>query len=219
MENQQKLNDNKFYKTVINEIDIIIQINEIVDDKYFKMVWANEFYKNSVRHSLQNKNQNIKKNSKQNYNPLELIPVEIVMKELKESNKPYSTVYKYTSDNGDNRWYYAKISPYEFNEKGKLTQVLCALIDITGKIVNPERITDMRKETAQLKNKISHSQLSKSEKNILRLLASGKSEKEIAILQSRSIHTVKTHIKNIRKQLNIHKNTELVKFAIETGLV
>lgn len=219
MENQQKLNDKEFYKTVINEVDIIIQINEILDDRYFRMVWANEFYRNSVRHSLQNQNQNIKKDSKQNYNPLELISLEKVMKELKESNEPYSTVYKYTSDNGDNRWYYAKISPYKFNKKRKLTQILCAFIDITGKIVNPGRITDMRREIAQLKNEISHSQLSKSEKNILRLLASGKSEKEIADLQSRSIHTVKTHIKNIRKQLNIHKNTELVKFAIKTGLV
>jgi DNA-binding CsgD family transcriptional regulator len=218
MDNQQKLNDKEFYKTIINEVDIIIHVNEIVDNKYFKMVWFNKFYENYVRSSLNEKLQNNKGDFNNNYNPLDLISVEEVMKELKQSDRPYSAVYKYASGNGDNGWFYAKISPYEFNEKGELTRVLCAFIDLTNKIVNPERIGDMRKEIAQLKNRIRHSQLSKTEKSILILLASDKSEKEIAEIQSRSIHTIKTHIKNIRKELNIYKNTELVKFAIETGI-
>jgi DNA-binding CsgD family transcriptional regulator len=216
--NQQKLNNKDFYKTVINEVDIIIQINEIIDDKYFKMVWANEFYQSSVQSSLNEKSLNNEADCNNSYNPLDLISVEEVIKVLKESDNPYSTVYKYTSGSGDNRWYYAKISPYKWNKRGELIWVLCAFIDITDKIVNPERIADMRKEIAQLNNKISHSQLSKTEKSILKLLASGKSEKEIAEVQSRSIHTIKTHLKNIRKELSINKNTELVKFAIETGI-
>lgn len=225
MENQtklkNKLNDKEFFKTVIDEVDIIIQINEIVDDKYFKMVWANQFYRNFVHHGLNNKKHDIETESNKNCNLLDLVSVEKVIEELKKSNRPYSTIYKYTSDSSnlvDTRWYYVKISPYTYNEEGALTHILCAFIDLTAKLVNSERITDIRKEIALLKNAISHSQLSKTEKNILKLLASGKSEKEIAELRSRSIHTIKTHIKNIRKELNIHKNTELVKFAIETGI-
>ena len=77
----------------------------------------------------------------------------------------------------------------------------------------------MQKEIAQLKNKVRLSKLSKTEIKILKLLASGKSEKEIAEAQLRSTHTIKTHLKNIRTKLDFNKNTELVKFAIETGII
>ena len=76
----------------------------------------------------------------------------------------------------------------------------------------------MQKELNQLKYQLKLSKLSETEINILKILASGKSEKEIAETQIRSTHTIKTHLKNIRKKLNISKNTELVKFAIETGI-
>lgn len=208
--NQQVLKNKEFYQTIINEVDIIIQINEIVDDKSFKMVWANQFYQGVIEKNKEDHNNY--------YNPVDQISFEKVTKELKKSLKPYSAVYKYNTRNKNNGWYYANISPYDFNKKGELTHILCAFIDLSGKIVNPERIADMRKEIAQLKNRISLSQLSKTENSILKLLASGKGEKKIAEVQSRSIHTIKTHIKNIRKKLNINKNTELVKFAIETGI-
>lgn len=77
----------------------------------------------------------------------------------------------------------------------------------------------MVKELNLLKNELKLKQLTKVETDIIKLIAHGKSEKEIADIKIRSIHTIKTHLKNIRKKLKLSKNTEIVKFASETGLV
>lgn len=60
--------------------------------------------------------------------------------------------------------------------------------------------------------------LSKREKEILRLLAGGKSHKEIGELLNISSRTVENHRANIVKKLNINKTAELVKYAIQQGI-
>jgi DNA-binding CsgD family transcriptional regulator len=200
------IKSNDIHEYIINEVDIIIQITEIIDNKHFKTVWKNDYYTEII------------KSFSEAYNPLEMIKIDEILAALKKPRKPYSVVHKYESASNSYKWYYTNINPYEYNESGELTHVICTSIDLTGKAYNPERFTDMQKELKKLQHELSISNLSKTEIKILQLLASGKSEKEIADIQSRSIHTVKTHLKNIRTKLNCNKNTELVKFAIETGI-
>jgi len=64
-----------------------------------------------------------------------------------------------------------------------------------------------------------HPRLTGREKEVLRLLAEGKSNKEIAELLYLSIKTVMAHRSNIMEKLDIHSRTELVKYAIRQGLV
>jgi two-component system, NarL family, response regulator NreC len=61
--------------------------------------------------------------------------------------------------------------------------------------------------------------LSIREKEVLRLLAEGKSSKEIAGVLSISIYTVERHRANVMRKLKVKKNTELVKYAINHDLV
>ncbi|MES2797240.1 MAG: response regulator transcription factor [Bacteroidota bacterium] len=60
--------------------------------------------------------------------------------------------------------------------------------------------------------------LSYQEKRIINLIINGLEEKQIATELNISKHTVHTHKKNILKKLNLHTNTELVKFAFENHL-
>ncbi|PWJ42943.1 helix-turn-helix transcriptional regulator [Sediminitomix flava] len=53
--------------------------------------------------------------------------------------------------------------------------------------------------------------LTKTEKEIIKLLKEGRSRKEIAELQFVSSHTVGTHIKNIYRKLGVNKIAELLK--------
>ncbi len=61
-------------------------------------------------------------------------------------------------------------------------------------------------------------QLSDREKEILKLLAEGGSNSEIADLLCLSAKTVMSHRANIMEKLDIHNRTDLVKFAIRAGL-
>jgi DNA-binding NarL/FixJ family response regulator len=64
-----------------------------------------------------------------------------------------------------------------------------------------------------------YEQLSNREREVLKLLAEGRSNREIAELLTLSAKTVMAHRANIMEKLDIHNRTELVKFAIRVGLV
>ena len=65
----------------------------------------------------------------------------------------------------------------------------------------------------------SDSPLSEREYEVLRLLAEGKNAKEIASLLNVSPKTVETHRQHIMEKLNIHNLADLVKYAIQSGLI
>src|SRR5688500_8135362 len=56
------------------------------------------------------------------------------------------------------------------------------------------------------------------EREVLQLLAEGKSSPEIAGVMHISVSTVETHRRNIMRKLDIHSVAELTKFAIREGL-
>jgi len=60
--------------------------------------------------------------------------------------------------------------------------------------------------------------LTDREREVLQLLAEGKSRKEIADLLHISPRTVETHRRQIMDKLNLRTNAELTKFAIREGL-
>ena len=69
------------------------------------------------------------------------------------------------------------------------------------------------------KGQSSLDQLTSRQKEILQLIAEGKSNKEIARVLHLSVKTVETHRSHLMKQLGIHEIAGLTRFAIRTGLV
>lgn len=61
--------------------------------------------------------------------------------------------------------------------------------------------------------------LTNTEKEILKLIAHGKSVKEIADIRVSSVHTIITHKKNIFRKLEVNNVYEATKYAFRTGLV
>jgi len=64
-----------------------------------------------------------------------------------------------------------------------------------------------------------YDRLTQREKQVLQLIASGKSNKEIAVLLDLSVNTVAVHRANLMSALGVHKTAELVLFAVRKGLV
>ena len=60
--------------------------------------------------------------------------------------------------------------------------------------------------------------LTHKEKEILQLVAEGHSSKQIAKDLNLSLNTVHVHRNNIMKKLNIHKQAELVRYALKEGI-
>ena len=59
--------------------------------------------------------------------------------------------------------------------------------------------------------------LSPREIEIIKMIAEGKSSKEIAEILFLSFRTIQNHRTKIMKKLNLKKNTDLVRYAIRKG--
>jgi two-component system response regulator NreC len=65
----------------------------------------------------------------------------------------------------------------------------------------------------------SYDLLTPREREILQLLAEGRSNKEVAALLNLSLYTVETHRGNILQKLNLHGVPELILYAVRKGII
>lgn len=65
----------------------------------------------------------------------------------------------------------------------------------------------------------SYELLTPREREILQMLAEGKSNKEIATVLNLSLYTVETHRRNLQDKLNLHSFPELVLYAVRKGII
>jgi len=65
----------------------------------------------------------------------------------------------------------------------------------------------------------SYDLLTEREKEVLQILAEGKSNKEVAQLLNLSPHTVDTHRTNLMQKLNLHNTAEIVLYAVRKGVI
>jgi two-component system response regulator NreC len=61
--------------------------------------------------------------------------------------------------------------------------------------------------------------LTSREREVLQMIAEGKTNKDIAALLNLSVYTVDAHRGRIMEKLNLHSTSELVRFAMRKGLV
>jgi DNA-binding NarL/FixJ family response regulator len=61
--------------------------------------------------------------------------------------------------------------------------------------------------------------LTSREREVLQMIAEGKTNKEIATVLNLSVYTVDAHRGRIMEKLNLHSVNELVRFALRSGLV
>jgi DNA-binding NarL/FixJ family response regulator len=77
----------------------------------------------------------------------------------------------------------------------------------------------MRSIPASVENEVSvHSKLGSREREVLQLIAEGKTSAEAARAMHISIKTVETHRRNLAHKLGLHGTAELTKYAVREGL-
>jgi DNA-binding NarL/FixJ family response regulator len=65
----------------------------------------------------------------------------------------------------------------------------------------------------------SYDLLTEREKEVLQLLAEGRSNKEVANLLNLSVYTVETHRTNIMQKLDLHNTAEIVLYAVRKRII
>ena len=65
----------------------------------------------------------------------------------------------------------------------------------------------------------SYELLSPREREVLQLIAEGRSNKDIAQSLGVSVYTVETHRGNILQKLNLHSVPELILYAVRKGVI
>jgi DNA-binding NarL/FixJ family response regulator len=80
-------------------------------------------------------------------------------------------------------------------------------------------VEDYVRQMQDRKVEDSYDLLTTREREVLQLLAEGKSNKEVAAALNLSLYTVETHRSNILQKLNLHSGAELILYAIRKGVI
>lgn len=81
------------------------------------------------------------------------------------------------------------------------------LKDFSDRISSPQPVSSPR------------SRLTSREREIVQLLAEGKSSKEVAVVLGISVKTAETHRANVMRKLQVHSVSELVRYAIKNSII
>ncbi len=80
-------------------------------------------------------------------------------------------------------------------------------------------VEDYMRQMQEREVEDSYELLTTREREILQLLAEGKSNKEVATILNLSLYTVETHRSNMLQKLNLHSVPELILYAVRKGVI
>jgi two-component system response regulator NreC len=80
-------------------------------------------------------------------------------------------------------------------------------------------VEDYMRQLEQRHTEDTYELLTAREREILQLLAEGKTNKEVAAMLHLSIYTVETHRMHILQKLNLHSVPELILYAVRKGII
>ena len=106
----------------------------------------------------------------------------------------------------------------KFDEVAEAIRVVCEGRTYLSPSIAGDVVDDYVRRIAGDKSSKSRGSLSPRERDVLRLLAEGKSTKGIADSLNLSPKTIETHRQRIMAKLDIHNIADLTKYAIRSGL-
>lgn len=110
------------------------------------------------------------------------------------------------------------IFPFEEDENGQVIKIVGISAEITKQIDSLMGLNRLVRENKQMRHQLQLGELTEKELDILRLLAQGKTTKEISIELERSINTIKTHRARIMSKLGAETVVDLIHFATQVGI-
>jgi DNA-binding NarL/FixJ family response regulator len=98
-------------------------------------------------------------------------------------------------------------------------ELLEAIVEVADGGTYFSRTVEAPGAPAMLAESEAYSRLTRRERQVLQLVAQGKTNREVAAALGLSVKTVDTHRSHLMRKLDIHDQTALVKFAIRRGII
>ena len=114
-------------------------------------------------------------------------------------------------------WYYFQARVISTFDDGSPKQLLTIGMEVTETMHTQNQLTSALKEISKLKYALKLSALTTREKEVLHLIAKGKTDKEISTDLFISIQTAKKHRNNLILKTGVNNTAELVALAVEAG--
>ncbi len=223
MHNEER-NELTFYRLISNSLPVVVYLNEILKDGdplTCRNVWTNRFGLDYIGYSQEEVwemgNEYIK--SIVHPDDLNIVPTSLNVMSKTWDIPVFVGMHRIrTKLNPIYKWCYGFSSEIESPATSPFRQILSAVFVISDDMHCMTQLTELLKEVGRLKNELKLAVLSKREIEVLRHIAKGKSDNEIAQILFISHKTAKKHHNNILQKLSLHKATELVAFAKESGI-
>ena len=134
------------------------------------------------------------------------IPVLVSMQRIKYKNQ------------SDYRWSYEHGVLLSTFDDGSPRQLLAVAMEITETMHSDNQLAAALKEIKRLKSNLKLSIFTPREKEILKLIAGGKTDRDISLKLFISIKTAKKHRTNIIRKADVKNTAGLVAMVMESGL-
>ncbi|MFA9388325.1 MAG: LuxR C-terminal-related transcriptional regulator [Prolixibacteraceae bacterium] len=210
------VNKDSWFRSLVDESSAMM----FVTNRHNEMIWCNQRYHDLFGHGADYVNKTgIIKYAEENLHPADIDSYLNSMKELANKNL-VQLLAIYRQKDVNNAWRKILVTGRvaKWDENDIPEEFFGTGIDITDQFAEFTDFEILLHENIFLKNKLRIKSLTKRELQILQIIASGKSTKEVATEANISFNTVEWHRKNISKKLGINKLSELVRFAVECGL-
>lgn len=212
-------NHPEFYKEIINSVYGSVTIVKVDENGNTFPVWMNEHYSRITGYSFEDRQKmGFKYGKDELYHPDDLEIIRVGAKKLiKDREKGHTAMFRIKTKENDWKWVLSSCNAITLN--GDSGYILCFMVDLSSRMNNYHFLTEKyTKEIKRLQNQITINKLTKTEKEITKDIASGKSSKQISEERERSYETINNHKRNIFSKLGICKTSELIGFAMENGL-
>ncbi len=206
----------QFIDEIIETINAMTYINDSIKEV---LIWANKKYESISGYTLEERRSMSYEKHRSTYHPDDFYLLQSTKAQVQTNDNTEPAFYRYKHKSGKWIWLFGFGCVIKRLPNGEPWLVFNIGLDFTPRVefqfpdfdkLSKAHFSKINKDLIKL--------LTNKEKEIILHLSKGLTTKEVAALLFKSYHTINTHKRNAMSKLNFNKITDLVNFAVKTGL-
>ena len=212
-----------FLQSILDYLPAVVYINELQipgDPLSCRNVWTNKTGLDLLGYSQEEVTQMGYRYFQKVIHPddMEILPIPIKGKYADTSIPIFIFLQRVKYKNqSEYQWSYGHGVVIDSFDDGSPRQVLVVAMEITESMHSDNQLVTALKEIKRLKSSLKLSLFTAREKEILKLITKGKTDKDISTVLFISIKTAKKHRTNIIRKAEVKNTAELVAMTMESG--